>query len=186
MKKLSSYLTFSLIIIALIIGIGIGYYITPQYNLSMYEKTTMDLGRPDKWLDLRYINEMISHHQGAIKLAEQARASQREEIKNLAEEIIKNEPTAIAELYAWKKSWFNDSKIITNTNNINLGTYNENFDLRFLNALISHHENGILMAKEVRLKTNRSEILDNADAVEKFLSDSGKMLKDWRKSWYNL
>ena len=60
------------------------------------------------------------------------------------------------------------------------------FDLRFLNAVISHHEAGILMTKEVRLKSTRSEVLNNADAVEQFLAGGITMLKGWRTSWYNV
>jgi uncharacterized protein (DUF305 family) len=65
------------------------------------------------------------------------------------------------------------------------GAYDKTFDLRVLNTIISHHENGILMTEDVRTKSSRSEIINNADAVEAFLKTSGEMLKDWRKSWYN-
>lgn len=186
MNKISTYLSVSLIVIGFIIGIGIGYSFTPQYSLSMYDKSGMDLGRPDKWVDLRYINEMIRHHRGAILVAEQAEISQRPEIENLAKEIQKNEPALIEELYEWKKNWYRDTKKVTDPIVPNLGTYNDTFDLRFLNAVIAHHENGIEMTKDIRVKSSRSEILDNANAVEKFLTDSGDMLKEWRKNWYNI
>ncbi len=186
MKKISTYLSISLIVIGFIIGIGVGYSFTPQYSLSMYDKSTMDLGRPDKWIDLRYINAMIAHHRGAMLVAKQAEISERPEVQTLAQEIQKNEPAAIEELYKWKKDWYGDTKKVADPIVPNLGTYNETFDLRFLNAAISHHENGILMTKEIRLKSTRNEVLDNANAVEKFLTESSSMLKEWRKSWYNI
>lgn len=186
MNKISTYLSVSLIIIAFIMGIGLGYSFTPQYSLSMYDKSEMDLGRPDKWVDLRYINEMIRHHRGAILVAEQAEKSERVEIQNLAIEIQKNEPVLIEELYKWKNDWYGDTKKLKDPVVPNLGSYNETFDLRFLNAVISHHKDGILMTKDIRIKSSRNEILDNANTVEKFLSDSGEMLKEWRKTWYNI
>lgn len=186
MNKISTYLSVSLIVIGFIIGIGIGYSFTPQYSLSMYDKNAMDLGRADKWIDLRYINAMIAHHRGAMLVAKQAEISGRPEVQNLAAEIQKNEPVLIEELYKWKKDWYGDTKKVTDPIVPNLGTYNETFDLRFLNAVIAHHENGILMTKEIRLKSTRNEVLDNANAVEKFLTESGSMLKEWRKSWYNI
>lgn len=186
MSKISIYLSSSLIIIATILGIGIGYYLTPQYSLSMYDKSVMNLGQPDKWLDLRYIDAMIAHHRGAMLLADKAKASNRSEIQNLTKEILENEPKLIAELYQWKKDWYGDSKKVTDPVVANLGSYDKNFDLRFLNALITHHHNGIIMTKEVRLKSNNSAILDNADAVEQFLESSGAMLNEWRKSWYSI
>lgn len=186
MQKISTYLSVSLIVIGFIIGVGVGYSFTPQYSLSMYDKNGMDLGRADKWIDLRYINAMISHHRGAILLAEQAEQSTRPEVQNLAKEIQKNEPVLIEELYKQKKDWYGDTKKVSDPVVSNLGSINDTFDLRFLNALIAHHENGIEMTKDARIKSSRNEILDNANAVEKFLTDTGVMLKEWRNTWYNI
>lgn len=186
MKTISLYLASSIMVILFLVGIGVGYFVTPQYALSMYDKSTMDLGRPDKWLDLRYINAMIAHHRGAMLVAEQARASERPEVKNLADEILKNEPVAIAELYAWKKEWYGDTRSVADPAVPHLGTYDATFDLRFLNAVIAHHQNGVIMTKEVRLKSSNAQVLDNANAVEDFLTNGIEMLKGWRKDWYAL
>ncbi len=186
MNKISIYLATSLMIVCAIIGIGVGYFLTPQYTLTMYDKSTMDLGRADKWLDLRYVDAMIAHHRGAILVAQQAEVSKRPEVQNLAKEIQKNEPVLIAELYAWKKAWYGDTRAVKDPIVPNLGTHDASFDLRFLNAVIAHHEAGIVMTKEVRTKSSRSEVLNNADAVEAFLTTSGTMLKEWRKNWYKI
>lgn len=186
MSKISTYLSVSLIVISFIIGVGAGYSFTPQYSLSMYDKSGMDLGRADKWIDLRYIDAMIAHHRGAILVAQQAEKSGRSEIQNLAKEIQKNEPILIEELYTWKKNWYNDTKKVVDPVVPNLGSYNDTFDLRFLNAVIAHHENGVFMTKDISMKSSRNEILDNANAVEKFLTQSGEMLKEWRMTWYNI
>lgn len=174
------------IILSGVLGVGIGYSLTPEYRLSMYEKNAMDLGRADRTLDLRYVNAMIAHHRGAMLVAEQAKKSERSEVKNLAEAILKDEPAAIAELYAWKKAWYGDEREVADPTVPKLGVYDQTFDLRFLNAVIAHHENGIGMTEDVRLKSSRSEVLDNADAVEAFLRGGIDTLSDWRSAWYNL
>lgn len=111
MQKISAYLALSLIIVAGIIGTVIGYSLTPTYQLSMYDKNGMDLGRADRGLDLRYINGMIAHHRGAMLMAEQAQTvTQKKEIQDLTADILKNEPQAIQELYDWKKAWYGDTK----------------------------------------------------------------------------
>ena len=186
MKTISIYLAAALMVISVIIGIGIGYVLTPQYTLSMYDKNVMDLGRPDKWLDLRYVDSMIAHHRGAVLLAKQAELSERTEIRDLAQGIQKGEPVLIAELYAWKKEWYGDTRRVIDPVVAKLGSYDKTFDLRFLNALIAHHENGVRMTEEVRLKSSRGAILDNADAVEAFLTESGETLKGWRSAWYSI
>jgi uncharacterized protein (DUF305 family) len=186
MKTISIYLASAFIVISGIIGIGVGYVMTPQYTVSMYDKNVMDLGRPDKWIDLRYVNAMIAHHRGAMLLAEQAQKSQRKDVQDLSVAILKGEPVAIAELYAWKKAWYNDTRSVADPIGPKLGAYDDKFDLRFLNALIAHHQLGVVMTKEARTKSSRTEVLNNADAVEAFLTGGIDMLKGWRTAWYTI
>lgn len=185
--KISIYLAVSLAIVGIMVGVSFGYYLTPEYKVSMYEKNSMSLGQADRTFDLRYINAMIAHHRGAMLLAEQlGKNTTRPELKTLSQNIINDEPKAIAELYAWKKEWYGDNKRVQDPVVANLGPAGDTFDLRFLNAIIAHHEEGVLMTKETRLKSSRAEILNNADAVEAFLTGGLQVLKDLRSTWYNL
>jgi uncharacterized protein (DUF305 family) len=187
MSKISTTLAISLMVVVGVIGLAIGYSATPEYKLGMYDKTTMDLGRADRTLDLRYINAMIAHHRGAMLLAEQASTkTQRQEMKDLSAKILNDEPGAISELYAWKKDWYGDNKRVRDPIVSNLGNYDDKFDLRFLNALIAHHEAGLLMTKDIKVKSSRTEILNNADAVDTFLTTTLKVFKDWRMEWYKI
>ncbi|MBP9798334.1 DUF305 domain-containing protein [Candidatus Woesebacteria bacterium] len=185
--KISIYLALGLVVTGTVLGIAFGYYITPEYRLSMYEKNNMSLGQADRTFDLRYINAMIAHHRGAMLLAEQlSKNTSRPEMKTLAQNILADEPKAIDELYTWKKDWYGDTKTVRDPIVANLGPADEKFDLRFLNAIIAHHEAGIVMTKETREKSSRAEILNNADAVEAFLINGITTLKGIRSSWYNI
>lgn len=187
MKHVSIFLTSGLVIAAGMLGVAVGYYFTPEYQVSMYEKNSMDLGAADRTFDLRYINAMIAHHRGAMLLAEQLAANTaRPELQSLATTILTDEEKAIAELYSWKKEWYGDTKPVRDPVVAELGPAGDTFDLRFLNALIAHHEAGIRMTEETRRKSSRAEVLDNADAVERFLVESGETLKGLRAQWYNI
>ncbi len=147
----------------------------------------MDLGRADRGLDLRYINAMIAHHRGAILLAEQAQpVTQKKEIQDLAADILKNEPPAIQELYDWKKAWYGDTKKVRDPIVPKLGTYDKSYELRFLNALIAHHEAGLMMTDDIKTKSSRLEILNNADTVGTFFETTMKVFKGWRTEWYKI
>lgn len=185
--KISIYLTSGLVVVGVMLGVAFGYYITPDYKVSMYEKNSMSLGQADRTFDLRYVNAMISHHRGAMLLAEQlGKNTTRPEMKTLSQNILNDEPKAIAELYSWKKDWYGDTKSVRDPIVANLGPAGDTFDLRFLNAIIAHHEAGIVMTKETRLKSSRAQILDNANAVEAFLSNGLETLKGLRTTWYNI
>jgi uncharacterized protein (DUF305 family) len=184
---MNKFLSVSLIIVFFVAGIGVGFSMSPAYYSYSPQNHSDNLGVADKYIDLRYINAMIAHHKGAIELAEQLQQNtQRTELQDLATEIIKSEPVAIAELYQWKKEWYGDTQEIEAGYVANLGDYDEKFDLRFLNALIAHHSEGIKMTKDIRTKSSRNAVLDNADAVEQFLNNGIIMLSDWRKQWYNI
>jgi len=187
MKNTSISLFLSLSIIVFMIGFGAGYYYTPEYRANMNDSSSnkMDLGSADYFLDKRYLDQMISHHQAAIKLAEETMGkSERIEIKELAQHIIDEEPGLIEELYEWKKLWYQDKRSAPNPKIYRLGDKDKYFDLRFLNALIAHHQEGIAMAQEVKYKSSRSEILNNADQVIDNLSSNLNTLKEWRGNWY--
>lgn len=130
---------------------------------------------------------MAAHHRGAILLAEQMQEGlARPEIASLAKAIINNEPALINQLYVWKKAWYNDQSTASDPRVPDLSPADETRDLRFLNVLIAHHEDGIRMAREARTKSTRSEIVTDAYGVEQFLIASMKTLKEWRSQWYGL
>lgn len=57
--------------------------------------------------DQRFIDAMISHHQGAIDMANEALANaEHEEIKTLAQDIITAQEAEIAQMQAWRSEWF--------------------------------------------------------------------------------
>lgn len=187
MKKVSLSLTISMLIVAFIIGLASGYYISPTYQQGMFQKEEMGFGEADRFVDLRYINQMAAHHKGAILLANQVEnKTQRSEIKELVAAIKTGEPKLIDELYTWKKEWYNDNRMVQDPIVVNIGEKDEKTDLRFLNALIAHHEAGIQMTQEIRSKSSRAEVLNNADAVEAFLKGGIVTLKGWRESWYGV
>lgn len=181
MKKINTMLAISFIAVSFLVGSVAGYLISPTYQQTMFSTQEMGLGKADKFVDLRYINSMVAHHRGAILLASQVvEKSHKEEIRTLAREILNGEPKLIQELYLWKKSMYNDGRKVQDPQVVNLGKVDEKFDLRFLNALIIHHEAGIDMTKDISTKSTRSEILNNANDVQDFLSQSLLMLKGWR------
>jgi len=96
--------TIAYIVIAVLIGIGIGYSLTPEYAQGMKERAPdmMELGVPDKNLDLRYIRGMVSHHLAAIDLCTQTRATtKRDELATLCTAIISADQKGIEELNTW-------------------------------------------------------------------------------------
>ncbi len=166
----------------------------------------MDLGPADANFDLRFIDAMTPHHQGAVEMAKEAQQkSKRPEIKKLADDIIKSQNQEITQMKQWRQAWYpsaGDKPMAYNSQmghmmemssdqmqammmSQDLGAVDAEFDLRFINAMIPHHEGAVTMAKDVLSKSKRPEIKQLAQEIVKAQDIEIKQMQQWRKTWYN-
>jgi uncharacterized protein (DUF305 family) len=166
---------------------------------------SMNLGVADADYDLRFIDGMTPHHQGAIAMAEDVlKNSQRPELKKLAKEIIQAQKKEITQMGEWRKAWYPkaDEKLMmwhaeanhtmamtpefrhSMMMSMDLGSADNKFDLRFLEAMIPHHEGALVMAKDAIAKSKRPEINKLAQEILDSQKAEIDQMKQWRKSWY--
>ncbi|GBF79947.1 DUF305 domain-containing protein [Aphanothece sacrum] len=74
-----------------------------EKSMAMVES----LGADDDKFDLRFMDGMIIHHEGAVAMAKDAlNKSKRTEIKQLANEIISSQQKEIEQMKQWLKTWY--------------------------------------------------------------------------------
>jgi len=172
---------------------------------NMNHSMTMDLGPADANYDLRFIDAMIPHHQGAVEMAQQALAkSKRPEIKKLAQDIITAQKREISQLRQWRTQWYpkasstpmaydsskgqmmpmSQEQMQSMMMQGDLGNADAQFDLRFINAMIPHHEGAISMAQDAIAKSKRPEIKQLAQEIVKAQEAEINQMKQWRQAWY--
>ncbi len=165
----------------------------------------MDLGPADESFDLRFMDAMIPHHKGAVKMAQEAlQKSKRPEIKKLAQSIIADQDKEIAQMNQWRKAWYASAastpmawdsgtksmmpmpqdQMKGMMMNMDLGAADDQFDLRFINAMIPHHESAIVMANNALQKSKRPEVQTLAKAIVSSQQAEIEQMKQWRKAWY--
>ncbi|MDZ8262610.1 DUF305 domain-containing protein [Nostoc sp. ChiQUE01b] len=166
----------------------------------------MDLGPTDANFDLRFIDAMIPHHQGAVEMANVAQVkSKRPEIKKLADNIIKSQNQEITQMKRWRQAWYpkagdkrmaydsqmghtmemSSNQMKTMMMSQDLGAADAEFDLRFINAMIPHHEGAVTMGQDALNKSKRPEIKKLAQEIVKAQEIEIKQMQQWRKTWYN-
>ncbi|PZV01668.1 MAG: DUF305 domain-containing protein [Leptolyngbya sp.] len=171
----------------------------------MHSGHDMDLGPADANYDLRFIDGMIPHHEGAVIMAEAAlENSQRPEIRQLAEDIIAAQQVEIAQMEDWRAEWYPDAPaepmmyhaemqhdmamseemISAMRMDVDLGGADEEFDLRFINAMIPHHEGAVAMAEDLKGKSQRPELLTLADEIITSQQAEIDQMEQWRQDWY--
>jgi uncharacterized protein (DUF305 family) len=178
---------------------------TGEKKDGMSHSMSMDLGPADANFDLRFIDGMTPHHEGAVVMAKEAvQKSKRPEIKTLAAQIIKSQNIDIAEMKQWRKTWYpkaSNSLMAWSSEmghmmsmkpeqkqrmmmSQNLGAADTEFDLRFINAMLPHHEGALKMAKEAQQKSRRNEVKQLATNILTSQQVEIQQMKQWRKAWY--
>ena len=172
---------------------------------TMDHSASMELGPVDAEYDLRFVDAMTPHHEGAVAMAKEAQQkSQRPEIQKLAADIISAQNQEITELKQWRQAWYpkasaqpvawnaqmgqampmSSEQRKSMTMNMNLGAADAEFDLRFINAMIPHHEGAVTMAKDALNKSKRPEIQKLAQGIIKSQEDEIQQMQQWKQTWY--
>ncbi|MBH8551141.1 DUF305 domain-containing protein [Nostocaceae cyanobacterium CENA357] len=177
-----------------------------KHGNGMNHNMAMDLGPADADFDLRFIDAMTPHHQGALEMAKETQQkSKRPEIKKLADDIIKSQNQEITQMQQWRKAWYPDAgdkpmaysaqmghtmamssdQMKAMMMSMDLGAADANFDLRFINAMIPHHQGAVFMAQNALSKSKRPEIKQLAQKIINAQDAEINQMKQWRKTWYN-
>ncbi|OLP20044.1 hypothetical protein BST81_02055 [Leptolyngbya sp. 'hensonii'] len=79
----------------------------PATDHANMDHNAMDLGAADADFDLRFMNAMIPHHEGAVAMAKDALTkAQHPELRQLANEIIASQQAEIDQMKQWRKTWY--------------------------------------------------------------------------------
>ena len=65
-----------------------------------------------------------------------------------------------------------------------LGPKDANFEDRFIDLMIPHHEAAIAMAKDAMGKSNRAELKQMAQEIITAQEKEITQMKEWRQQWY--
>jgi uncharacterized protein (DUF305 family) len=173
---------------------------------EMSHDMSMDLGPADADYDLRFIDGMLMHHQGAVNMAEDALSkSQRPEIKKLAQDIIAAQNREISQMKEWRTAWYpqadstpmayhsqmghmmamTDEQKQAMMMSMDLGNADAEFDLRFINAMVPHHDGALVMAEDALSKSQRPEVKKLAQDILTSQQGEIEQMNQWRKDWYN-
>jgi uncharacterized protein (DUF305 family) len=164
----------------------------------------MDVGPADANYDLRFLDSMIPHHQGALVMSKEVLAkSKRPELIKLAKGILADQQKDIAQMKLWRKQWYPKASITpimwhaemnhemamtpkhkeSMMMSMSLGQADPGFDLRFLDAMIPHHQGAVTMGKDLLVKSKRPEMKKFAQNIIKSQQAEIDLMTKWQKEW---
>jgi uncharacterized protein (DUF305 family) len=164
----------------------------------------MDIGPADANYDLRFIDSMIPHHQGALVMAQEAlQKSKRPELIKLAQGIITEQKKEIAQMQQWRRQWYpqasatpvmwhaamNGEMPMTAAHkqsmmmNMSLGKADAGFDRRFLDSMIPHHQGAVIMAQDLLQKSQRPAMKKLAQNIIASQQVEIDLMTKWQQQW---
>ena len=166
---------------------------------------SMDLGPADADYNLRFIDAMIPHHEGAVVMAKDlAQKTKRPELQKLAKDVIEAQTQEIAQMRQWRKNWYpkatntpmawhaemNHSMAMSPDQmksmrmDMDLGKADAEYDLRFMQAMVPHHQAAVIMAQDMAQKAKRPELQKLAKEIIASQQTEIDQMQQWQKSWY--
>jgi uncharacterized protein (DUF305 family) len=164
----------------------------------------MDVGPADANYDLRFLDSMIPHHQGALVMSQEVlEKSKRPELIKLAKGIITDQKKEIAQMQQWRKQWYpkasatpimwhaemNHEMAMTAEHkqsmmmSMSLGKADAGFDVRFLDAMIPHHQGAVTMGQDLLKKSKRPQMQKLAQSIIKSQQAEIAQMTQWQKQW---
>ena len=149
-----------------------------------------------EYSDLRFVDAMVPHHQGAIEMAQVAlENAEHPEILALAEEIVAAQDTEIGQLKSIKQEQFGTSEVSIDMSAEEMEgmgmamdpqvlATQEPFDKAFIDNMIPHHESAIAMAQVVLEESENPEIREIAGAIVDAQKREIEQMRSWRDEWY--
>lgn len=182
-------------IVLIVVGV-VGLAATP------YVQPIASPGSPMRGgVDAMFIEEMIPHHEDAIAMAELALTrAEHPEIKGLAEDVIETQSAEIDQMREWYREWYDaDVPAFGRSSGMmgrgmggmmggaaDIGDLEtaEPFDRYFIEAMIPHHEMGIMMSQMAGGATRRPELRDLTDSIIEGQSAEVDQMREWYDDWY--
>ncbi len=160
----------------------------------------MGMSDPDAPYDLRFIDEMVMHHQGAIMSAEMMIAdSEHPELRDLAQRIREDQQRQIDQMLAWRAEWYPDAAtpaMALEPGNGSMGGMmdggmmggmmdGEMADRMFLRMMIPHHELAIDMAEDALINAEHEELKTLAQEIIDGQSAEIEEMEGYLREWYD-
>lgn len=198
--------------IAVVVIAGVAIYAINKSNNATSENTsnpqqTSNTEAMDKYATLKgddfdetYIAEMLAHHEGAISMSEMVGAStDRKELLDLAQTIMQAQSQELIKMQTWQADWGYEKTMGGHSSHSGMGNEmsgtmmdmgkeleglkGSEFDKKFLELMIEHHQQAVDMSKYANTNAGHQEVKDLAKAIIDAQNAEIAQMKQWQMDW---
>lgn len=154
--------------------------------------------KPSVPYDLRFIEAMVAHHEGAIEMARPAQTQAlHPELKEFALKVIADQSREVAQMKGWRTQWYprrpgstdiysmpGMTRTMMDISPMHMDKLSgAAFDNMFVQMMIPHHEGAVTMARDALAKSQRQEVRALAQQIIDAQQGEIEMLKRWTEEW---
>jgi uncharacterized protein (DUF305 family) len=150
--------------------------------------------------DEMYIAEMLAHHEGAISMSEMVGAgTDRKELLDLAQAIMQTQTQELMKMQEWQTQWGYEKTMGGHSSHAGMGNEmsgtmmdmgkeleglkGSDFDKKFLELMIEHHQQAVDMSKYASTNAKHQEVKDLAKAITSAQNTEIAQMKQWQMDW---
>jgi len=150
--------------------------------------------------DESYIAEMLAHHEGAISMSEMVGAgTDRKELLDLAQTIMQTQTQELMKMQEWQTQWGYEKTMGGHSSHSGMGNEmsgtmmdmgkeleglkGAEFDKKFLELMIEHHQQAVDMSKYANTNAGHQEVKDLSKAIIDAQNAEIAQMKQWQMDW---
>ena len=150
--------------------------------------------------DEAYIADMLAHHEGALNMSEMVSAgTERPELIQLAQTIMQTQSQELMKMQTWQQEWGYERTMGGHGSHAGMGNEMSGdmmmmgeeltglkgfeFDKKFLELMIEHHQQAVDMSKYADTNASHQELKNLAGAVITAQEAEIAQMKQWQTEW---
>ena len=150
--------------------------------------------------DEAYIADMLAHHEGALNMSEMVSAgTERPELIQLAQTIMQTQSQELMKMQTWQQEWGYERTMGGHGSHAGMGNEMSGdmmmmgeeltglkgveFDKKFLELMIEHHQQAVDMSKYADTNASHQELKSLASAVITAQEAEIAQMKQWQTEW---
>lgn len=150
--------------------------------------------------DEAYIADMLAHHEGALNMSEMVGAgTERPELIQLAQTIMQTQSQELMKMQTWQQEWGYERTMGGHGSHAGMGNEMSGdmmmmgeelaglkgveFDKKFLELMIEHHQQAVDMSKYADTNASHQELKNLAKAVISAQEAEIAQMKQWQIEW---
>lgn len=135
-----------------------------------------------------YLAEMVAHHQEAVEAAVELARSDREDMREFGDAIVRTQSAQIQLMGTWLRDWYPEQRpaeyrrMMRDLTNLS----GDELDRVFLRDMIGHHMTAVMMSQRLlRAGTEHDEVARLARSIRDDQHAEIRRMQNWLAEWFD-